>query len=109
MLKLKSNERRLYSQATGTALLRVCSSVKHASFHEKKPCINYCLSLCFYMCLQDFFAKTCLEQVVKHFHMFKFKSVLYSYCLITRISVLVSEEARQFVDCLDKVAYFTLK
>ena len=51
MLKLKSNERRLY--------LRVCSSVKHASFYEKNLCINYHLHV-----------STGVKKIFLHKHLF---------------------------------------
>ena len=59
MLKLKSNERRLYLQATGTTLLRVCSTVKHASFYEKNLCINHRL-----------YVSTCVNKIFLHKNLF---------------------------------------
>ena len=58
MLKFKSNERRLYLQATGMTLLRVCSSVEHASFYEKKP-LHKLPPLCFFSLHKDLFSAGC--------------------------------------------------
>ena len=59
------------------------------SFMRLFKCATYKFSvalppLCFYMCNQDFFCtKTCVVPLVKPFHLFKLKSVVFIYCCST--------------------------
>ena len=98
---LQKLKRRILVHHKRLIILRVCSSMKHASLSRQTVAL---LPLCFCTCNQDLFCtKTCLVLFVKPFPSFKLKSVLYSYCSTTQISHVcsppwfVSEEARQFV------------
>ena len=98
---LQKLKRRILVHRKRLIILRVCSSMKHASLSRQTVAL---LPFCFCTCNQDLFCtKTCLVLFVKPFPLFKLKSVLYSYCLTTQISHVcsppwfVSEDAPQFV------------
>ena len=81
---LRKLKRRILVHCKQLIVLRVCSSMKHASLSRQTVAL---LSSCFCTCNQDLFCtKTCLVPFVKPFPLFKFKSVLYSYCLTAQIS-----------------------